>query len=42
MLEFDTDGNLLKAWGGPGYVPGWPGEQTTMTDKQGNVWISGT
>jgi len=42
VLEFDTDGNLLKAWGGPGYVPGWPNEQTIMTDKQGNVWISGT
>src|SRR4029077_1992218 len=42
VLEFDTDGNLLKAWGGPGYVPGWPGEQTIVTDKQGNVWVSGT
>jgi len=41
VLEFDTDGNLLKGWGGPGYVPGWPGEQTINTDKKGNVWISG-
>ena len=41
LLEFDTEGNLLKAWGGPGYVPNWPGEQTVTTDKQGNVWISG-
>lgn len=42
VLEFDTDGNLLKAWGGPGYVPGWPNEQTIVTDRQGNVWVSGT
>jgi hypothetical protein len=41
VLEFDTEGNLLKAWGGPGYVPGWPREQTIQTDKKGNVWISG-
>ena len=23
VLEFDTDGNVLKAWGGPNYVPGF-------------------
>src|SRR5438876_7269782 len=23
VLEFDTDGNVLKAWGGPAYAPGW-------------------
>jgi hypothetical protein len=42
VLEFDTDGNLLNAWGGPGYVPNWPVEQTIATDGDGNVWISGT
>ena len=41
ILEFDTEGNLLRGWGGPGYVPGWPREQTITTDKKGNVWISG-
>src|SRR5579863_6719334 len=42
VLEFDSDGNVLKAWGGPGYVPGWPGRlQTLAVDRQGNVWISG-
>ena len=42
VLEFDTEGTLLNAWGGPGYHPNWPREQTIVTDKQGNVWVSGT
>jgi hypothetical protein len=43
ILEFDTAGNLLRSWGGPGYVPGWPSsEQTVATDGDGNVWVSGT
>src|SRR4051812_39139606 len=25
VMEFDKQGNLLKSWGGPGFVPGWPG-----------------
>ena len=41
VLEFDPEGNLIRGWGGPGYVPGWPREQTIETDKQGNVWLSG-
>ena len=42
VLEFDTAGNLLKSWGGPDYVPGWPtSEQSITTDKKGNVWIAG-
>ena len=42
VLEFDTSGNLLKGWGGPGYVPGWPNpnEHALLVDKQGNVWLS--
>src|SRR5580698_5495980 len=30
VLEFDTDGNVLKAWGGPNYGPGWPGRLQTL------------
>jgi len=42
VLEFDTEGNVLKAWGGPRYIPGWPGRlQTLAVDRQRNVWISG-
>jgi len=24
IVEFDADGNVLKGWGSPDYVPGWP------------------
>jgi hypothetical protein len=51
VLEFDTEGNLLKGWGGPGYVPGWaaegverpgPGaEHAIVVDREGNVWMTG-
>ena len=43
ILEFDSDGTVLKGWGGPAYVPGWPGRLQSMeVDSKGNVWISGT
>ncbi len=51
VLEFDTAGNLLKAWGGPGHHPDWPAagierpgaaaEHAIVVDRDGNVWISG-
>ena len=42
LLEFDTAGNLLKSWGGPGFVPDWPtNEHALWVDRGGNVWISG-
>ena len=52
VLEFDTAGNLLRSWGGPGYTDGWPAqgiarpgaaaEHNIMVDREGNVWISGS
>jgi len=52
VLEFDTEGNLLKGWGGPGSVPGWPAEGNPrpgagaehgiLVDREGNVWLSGS
>jgi len=42
ILEFDTAGNLLKSWGTPDMVPGWPqSEHTIFTDNEGNVYIAG-
>ena len=52
VMEFDTAGNLLKAWGGPGHHPDWPApgiarpgpaaEHNIVVDREGNVWISGS
>jgi len=52
VLEFDTEGKLLRSWGAPGYTPGWPApgiarpgaaaEHNIMVDREGNVWISGS
>ncbi len=42
VIEFDIHGNVLRAWGGPGYVPGWPTTPHGIcVDKKGNVWIGG-
>ena len=42
VLEFDVEGNLLRSWGVPDSVPGWPrSEHTIFTDRAGNVWIAG-
>src|SRR5215469_11306138 len=42
VLEFDADGNLLRAWGGPGEGYDWPKmEHGIFVDKDGNVWIAG-
>ena len=42
VLEFDKSGNLLKSWGGPGYVPDWPAQEHGIAvDEAGNVWLSG-
>lgn len=40
VLEFDTEGNLVQAWGGPGDGYDWPNsEHGIHVDHQDNVWI---
>ena len=42
VLEFDAEGNLVKAWGGPGKGYDWPGSNHGITpDSKGNLWIGG-
>jgi DNA-binding beta-propeller fold protein YncE len=42
ILEFDPEGNLVKAWGGPGEGFQWPISNHGITlDDKDNVWIGG-
>lgn len=42
VIEFDPDGNVVQAWGGPGHHPSWPSsEHGIHVDAQDNVWIAG-
>src|ERR1700730_10994919 len=42
VLEFDSEGNLLRHWGGPGNGYDWPLSNHGITvDYKGNVWIGG-
>jgi hypothetical protein len=42
VLEFDVDGNLLRAWGGPGEGYDWVGrEHGIEVDERGFVWLGG-
>jgi DNA-binding beta-propeller fold protein YncE len=42
VLVFDSAGNLLKSWGGPGTGYDWPDqEHGIFVDRQDNVWIGG-
>jgi DNA-binding beta-propeller fold protein YncE len=42
VLEFDPQGNLVNAWGGPGQGYVWPGSNHGISiDKNDNVWIGG-
>ena len=42
ILEFDSAGNLLRHWGGPGEGYEWPdGNHGIFIDYKGNVWIGG-
>ena len=42
VLVYDTDGNLVKSWGGPGEGYEWPQSNHGIhVDYKGNVWIGG-
>jgi hypothetical protein len=42
VIEFSPAGDVLQAWGGKGYVPGWPlQEHTILVDSQDHVWVGG-
>lgn len=42
VLEFDSQGNLLKSWGGPGSGYDWPtSEHSVFVNESGDVWITG-
>jgi len=42
VIEFDAEGNLLRAWGGPGAGYEWfENEHGIYVDRQGNVWVGG-
>jgi DNA-binding beta-propeller fold protein YncE len=42
VLEFDADGKLYRAWGGPGEGYDWPkSEHGIFIDKDDNVWLAG-
>ena len=42
VMEFDSEGNLVQAWGGPGAGYDWPeNEHGIFVDAQNNVWLAG-
>jgi len=42
VMEFDQDGNLLHAWGGPGSGYDWPkSEHGIYVDRQDRIWLGG-
>src|SRR6266850_840674 len=42
VVEFDAAGNLVQAWGGPGFIPDWPeSEHGIMVDAKNQVWLTG-
>jgi DNA-binding beta-propeller fold protein YncE len=42
VLEFDPEGNLVRAWGGPAEGYTWPGSNHGISiDHKDNVWIGG-
>lgn len=42
VIEFDPEGNVVQAWGGPGEGFEWAeSEHGLFVDKKGHVWIGG-
>jgi DNA-binding beta-propeller fold protein YncE len=42
ILEFDPEGNLVNAWGGPGEGYDWPTSNHGLSlDAKDNIWIGG-
>jgi hypothetical protein len=42
VIEFDFEGNIIQAWGGPGEGFEWPeSEHGIFIDYEDNVWIGG-
>ncbi len=42
VIEFDTDGKVLRSWGGPAQVKDWfDSEHSIFVDGDDNVWIVG-
>lgn len=43
VIEFDSDGHVIQAWGGAGFNPEWPNAVHGLwVDREENVWISGS
>ena len=43
VVEYDTNGKFIQAWGGPGTGFDWPdSDHTIYVDSKDNVWISGS
>ena len=43
VIELDSEGNVLRAWGGPGEGYEWPqSEHGIFVDYMDNVWIAGS
>lgn len=41
VIEFDPQGNVVQAWGGPGQGYDWPkNEHGLHVDAEGNVWLA--
>ena len=43
VIEIDPQGNVVRAWGGPGQGYEWPGDEHGIyVDYKGNVWLGGS